>query len=377
MSFARARCLPLLLAVSLMTACGEEKPSPPAPEPPALTVSLAGEEKVYCSFTPVVIEATVADGTPETVELLRPGQPPITLAAPYQYLFDCANTAEGTYELVVQARLQGRAFRSPPKQVFVDRFRPVANGPFSGADKEIRKDAPIRITFSEPVRTAPVSTFSVSMTNNTAAEISWSEDQKVLTVLPASPIVPPVTLSLSLRAADFQDLAGNPMAPEAINRWEWTVPAFLTQWALPPGDSGIFDPAALAVDRSRRRVVAWIGRNPLSRDWDVHVHREAPSGTTQLGGLLSAVADSGTDVHEVAVAVDASNRPVVAWLEDTGTEHRVFARRWNGSAAPGRSAAPRERPQGLLRAPQLAGEGSSGRTGHGVRAVFARLSLGL
>jgi hypothetical protein len=297
-----------------------------------LTVSLAGAEKVYCNVLPVVIEATVADGAPETVELLRPGQPPIPLAAPYQYVLDCANTAEGMYEFVVQARLQGRAFRSPPKHVFVDRFRPVANGPFSNADKEIRKDAPIRVTFSEPIRTAPVTVSSVSMTNNAPASISWSEDQKVLTVIPASPILPPVTLSLSLRAADFQDLAGNPMAPEAFTRWEWTVPAFLTQWAAPPGDSGIFDPAALAVDRSGRRVVAWIGRNPLSRDWDVHVHREAPSGTTQLGGLLSAVADSGTNVHEVAVAVDASNRPVVAWLEDTGTEHRVFARRWNGSS---------------------------------------------
>lgn len=333
MSFSRARCLPLLLALSLMAACGEEKPTPPAPEPPTLTVSLAGAEKVYCNFTPVVIEATVADGTPETVELLRPGQPPIPLAAPYQYLLDCANTPEGTYEFVVQARIQGRAFRSPPKQVFVDRFRPVANGPFRSADKEIRKDAPIRVTFSEPMRTAPVSLSSVSMTNNVPSALSWSEDQKVLTVTLASLILPPETLSLSLRAADFQDLAGNPLAPEAITQWEWKVPVFLTEWAPPTLDnSGVSDAAALAVDRSGRRVAAWIERNPKSSEWDVNVHRQAPSGTTRLGDPLSAVAGSGTHVQEVAVAVDASDRPVVAWLEDTGTEKRFFARRWNGSS---------------------------------------------
>jgi len=328
MSLLHSRPVFLCLAVTLLAACGGEKP-PPAD--PTLIVSLAGPAKVYCTSTPVTLQATLVEGTPDSVELLRDGEPVAQLTPPYQYSFDCPNEQERTYEFIVEAKLQERAFRSAPKQIVVDRTRPLVTGPFAG-ETEIRKDAPIRLTFSEPMKTTPVTPASITLTDSTRVTLSWSQDQKVLTVTPEAPIRAPKTLTLSVRAADFQDLAGNPLAAPAPAQWEWTVPAVLTEWTLPKLADGTFDRAALALDRSGRAVVAWPASSNSGGVVDVYVARADASGTTQLGGPLRAQPDQNTFVSDIAVAVDASNRPVVAWLEPVSTEKRVFVRRWNGSS---------------------------------------------
>ena len=60
--------------------------------------------------------------------------------------------------------------------------------------------------------------------------------------------------------------------------------------------------------------------------------RSDTGGTTQLGGGLSAQPDQTPVVSDISVAVDNSNRPVVAWLEPISSEVKVFVRRWNGTS---------------------------------------------
>ncbi|KFE66082.1 Ig-like domain-containing protein [Hyalangium minutum] len=324
-----ARPLCLVLALSLMVGCGGE--DPPAPEP-TVVVTFSGPTQVYCTTTPLVLQANVLEGTPDSVKLLKNGAPVADLSEPYQYSFDCSNEAERSYEFIVEATLQGETFRSPAKTVVVDRTRPIVTGPFTNGDTNVRKDAIIRLTFSEPMRTTPVTAASLSLTDSSRVTLNWSQDQKTLTVTPEAPITPPKTLTLSLRASDFQDQAGNALSGSAPTQWQWTVPTFLTEWATPKQGDGATDRAAFALDRSGRPVIAWPALTSATGVTDLYVARSDTSSTTPLGGALRAQPSQTTSVSEVSVAVDNSNRPVVAWLEPVSDEEQVFVRRWNGSS---------------------------------------------
>ena len=116
-----ARRLSLLLAVSLLVGCGGEDPPPPEP---SVVVTFSGPQPAYCTTAPLVIQANVLEGTPDSVKLLKDGQPVAELSEPYQYSYDCSNEPERSYEFIVEATAQGSTFRSPAKNVLVDRTRP-------------------------------------------------------------------------------------------------------------------------------------------------------------------------------------------------------------------------------------------------------------
>jgi hypothetical protein len=298
-----------------------------------LSVGLSGPQTAWCGTSPVVIDVTIGGGEPDSVELLEDGQPVAQLAAPFQYRFDCAAKAERTYVLSARASLQGTSFSSSPKQLVVDRTRPtITSGPFSALDTEISTHTPIRVTFSEPLRSSRVTANSVALVSATKS-LSWSEDQIVLTVTPLEPIVAPRNLGLLLYPQDFEDLAGNPLVADNPTQWTWTVPVFLHTWTLPKYGNGVSAaaPPAFAQDSEGRSIVAWFEYTQAGGAADVYVHRSAGSGSTPLGGALSALPGSSW-VEEVAVAADASNRPVVAWTERASTDLQVFVRRWNGTS---------------------------------------------
>jgi len=297
-----------------------------------LTVAIDNSDTVYCTNAPVAVSASVSGGAPSAVEVLVDGETAAWLTAPYQYSFDCAARPERSYAISFRAHNSGNTFTSPAKQIVVDRSRPtVVSGPFLATDTEIAKDAPIRITFSEPMRQAGSS--SLSLVTATTA-VSWSQDQKVLTVTPQEPITPPQSFVLFLHPEFFQDLGGNPLAADATRQWSWTVPALLHTWTLPKYGEGLssLNRPAFARDRSGRSVVAWFEYTQASGAADVYVHRSGETGSPLLGGPLSAVTGGDSWAEEVQVAVDGSNRPVVAWTEKASGELQVFVRRWNGTS---------------------------------------------
>ncbi|HYI00552.1 Ig-like domain-containing protein [Hyalangium sp.] len=326
-------CLLALLLLVVVSACGEEELPPPPP--PVLTVDLASTSTVYCGTNAVPIQATVTGGVPDNAEVLVDGKTTTSLsAAPFHYSFDCATKAEGSYSISVRANIRGYAFTSQPQQIVVDRTLPtVVSGPFLESETEIAKDAPIRITFSEPIRSSQVTAAHISLVTATKV-LSWSTDQKVLTVTPVEPIFPPQSFLLILHEEGFQDLAGNPLAANAPKEWSWTIPTFIHNWRLPKYGAGLssLEPPAFARDRMGRSVVAWFEYTQATGAADVYVHRSGTSGTTQLGGPLSALPDGDSWVEEVQVAVDSLDRPVVAWTERAAGELKVFVRRWNGTS---------------------------------------------
>ena len=297
-----------------------------------LTVAINDPAPVYCNTSPVTVGASVAGGTATAVEVLENEKTAAWLAAPYQYTFDCAARPERLYAISFRAHIQGNVFTSQPKQIVVDRSRPtVVSGPFLPTDTEIAKDTPIRVTFSEPMR--QVGSNSLSLVTATTL-VSWSQDQKVLTVTPREPITPPQSFVLFLHPEFFQDLSGNPLAVDAPRQWSWTIPALLHTWTLPKYAEGLtpLNRPAFARDRSGRSVVAWFEYTQASGAADVYVHRSGESGSSLLGGPLSAATGGDSWAEEVQVAVDGSNRPVVAWTEKAAGELQVFVRRWNGAS---------------------------------------------
>jgi len=297
-----------------------------------LTVAIDNPATVYCSTSPVTVGASVSGGTATAVEVLENEKTAAWLSPPYQYTFDCAARPERLYAISFRAHIQGNSFTSPAKPIVVDRSLPtVLSVPFQATDTEIAKDAPIRVTFSEPMR--QVGPNSLSLVTATTA-VSWSQEGRVLTVTPQEPITPPQSFVLFLHPEFFQDLSGNPLAANAPRQWSWTVPALLHTWTLPKYGEGLtaLNRPAFARDRSGRSVVAWFEYTQASGAADVYVHRSGESGSSLLGGPLSAVSGGDSWAEEVQVAVDASNRPVVAWTEKSSGELQVFVRRWNGAS---------------------------------------------
>lgn len=322
--------LSVFLLGLVASACGKEEPPPPPPPVLNVVFPVAGTE--HCSSFPVIVAATVTGGTPDSVEVLEDGKAVAWLSPPYQFSFDCAAHAERTYAITFQAHIQGYTYTSPPKQIVVDRVRPtLVSGPFLPDQPEIAKETPIRVTFSEPM--LPVAANSVSLVSANKTH-SWSEDQKVLTVVPLEPFSPPQTLTLILYPEGFRDLAGNALTPDfPPMQWSWTLPAFLHTWSLPKYGNGIttLEPPSLARDSTGRLVVAWFEFTAASGATNVYVHRSGAGSNTLLEGPLSALPGSDTWVNEVQVTVDNSDRPVVAWTERWSGELQVFARRWNGA----------------------------------------------
>lgn len=333
MATPRSWLLVLLLGV-VASACGGKEPPPPVP--PSLSVALAGPATEHCSTNAFVLSATFSGDTPYSVEVLEDGKTAAWLSPPYQHTIDCASRAERPYTLAVRAYIAGHSFTSPSKELVVDRTPPtVVSGPFLPNQPEIAKDAPIRVTFSEPIQVSQVPANSISLVTATTS-MSWSLDRKVLTLTPREPIAPPQSFTLILYPEGFRDLAGNPLAPSfpPTMQWSWHVPAFLHTWSLPKYGNGLSaqEPPAFARDRSGRLVVAWFEFTSASGATNVYVHRSDASGGTLLEGPLSAMPGNDTWVEEVQVAVDASDRPVVAWAERVSGEARIFVRRWNGAS---------------------------------------------
>lgn len=323
-------CLASLLLGVVVSACGDKEPPPPPP--PVLTVSIDSSDTAYCTLSPVTVSASVAGGTATSVEVLEDGKSAAFVVAPYQYSFDCASKAERSYAISFRAHVEGASYDSPAKPIVVDRSRPtVVSGPFLATDTEIAKDAPIRVTFSEPMR--PVGPNSFSLVTATTA-VSWSSDGKVLTIIPQEPIAPPQSFVLFLHPEFFLDRAGNPLAAGTPQQWSWTIPALLHNETLPKYGDGLtsLNRPAFARDRSGRSVVAWFEYTQARGAADVYVHRTGASGSALLGGPLSAVSGSDSWAEQVQVAVDALDRPVVAWAERSSNEAKVFVSRWDGGA---------------------------------------------
>lgn len=312
------RAWALLLPMTALLACWSEP-----------TVAFANPNPALCGSQPVDVSVVVSGGTAHKVELFMDGTLIDWPIGP-DFSLSCEDVTEGTHELVVKAVIQNLRVESEPKTIVVDHTSPTVTGPFPGLDPQyLPKDAPIQLFFSEPMRTDGVTPEGFSFTGVSIQSLTWSEDHRTLTFNLKEPIVPPRELSLDLSEANLRDLAGNHALMPPL-RWYGYVDTLYSLWRAPRNAYG---DAEFAVDHAGRSVVALLDDGLTSSDNSVVVYRSGTSGDGQLGGPLSAVPPPGhPNATEVAVAVDASDRPVVAWLEGVSGRQQAFVRRWNGSA---------------------------------------------
>lgn len=301
-------CLPwvsLLLCTALgPLACGSlktdpERPPPDEEEPPAVQfrVSVAAEGPEYCRQGTWTLSISVEGGTPERVALERDGREVETLAPPYRHTVDCATHAEGRFAFVARAMVGDRSFASPSASVVVDRTSPRLDAwrpalPFPTVD------APVELVFSEPLLPESLQAAPTRVRDGNGFSVAHQavlvEDGKVLRLVPAAVLRPPVTLNVELVQRNMTDRAGNPLD--------------VTQGA------GV----------SERRFSYW----PFAR----------------VGERMSELP---IEWYSMALELRSQARPVVAFVEGGDTEAELVVARWSGEAwerlAPPREAEARSR----------------------------------
>jgi hypothetical protein len=338
----------------------------------------------------VTIQVQVSGGTATQVQLLRNDVAWQDLSGPpFQFTWDTTPAPDGDYVLTAAAIIGGKAITSGPVTVSVDHTPPRVTGviPARGS-ASVDVAAPIKVTFSEPVLASSVNNSSVSLTAGAAAvpsTVALATDQTSLMVTISDPksLVLPANFVATV-APTITDRAGNALAP-LDPAWTWTVPAWIklpplaTQ--MPPRlavdasgrpviiyvtsdtvngngvfnvqvarfDGGAWDlsigaPTAnvdtarygysIALDSKEQPVIAWTAAvPPFSGPLKVYVGAWTGSAWNTQFPPLDAINGASTDPTLPSVRVDPSDRPVVAWREQTGSfpTYDVFAARWDGT----------------------------------------------
>ena len=319
---------------------GEDSGTPPdASTPdsgiPDLKVQLLGSRSI--TNGDVQFSVTVAGPTPDKVELLVDGEGVATLSPPYQMRFDTQILAEGLHAFMARVTLGTKAYLSEPRELVVDRTPPqwVSRVPSTGS-RAVPMHQVVRAVFSEPLDSSTVGSSSVRLLSDSgviAADVSLAPEGTSLMIQPTSglPIGTSVTVVLE---QSVTDLAGNPIQVPA-QEWKWSVPAYLPlgePQAANPGRDTQAQSVALQVDGSGRPVVAWIDGSASDKSYGVYVRRWSGSAWEQLGGVLDAN-PGDTFARWCSLQIGTDGQPVVAWSEDGGAGVvSVHVRRWNGAA---------------------------------------------
>jgi hypothetical protein len=189
----------------------------------------------------------------------------------------------------------------------------VAVTPAAGGDAWLHE--PIRFVFDEPVVVVGASVTANVAGTPVAASVALDADGKTL-VVTIDPVARGLgTLEVTV-AGGIKDLAGNAFAGPL------SVQLVLSAWSRPSVDRGVASAApAVAVAGSGDVVAAWAVGPVGSRRVVVSAYRHG--AWQSLGAQLGA-----GETSSPAVVLDASSRPVVAWIE--GGQAQV--ERWDGVA---------------------------------------------
>jgi hypothetical protein len=119
-----------------------------------------------------------------------------------------------------------------------------------------------------------------------------------------------------------------------LRRWTGTAWEELAGSATGDGLGGAVpaQDATTAVDAAGNPVVAW--RTQIGGNWEVYLRRWSGRAWEELGGSATGggVSSSASVSWAPAVRVDRLGRPVVAWHEQDAAGTRVYLRRWEGRA---------------------------------------------
>lgn len=339
-------------ACLLLLACGDS-PSDPTPDggqqpspdggivqppdagPPTPTVSVSFLEPTAATVhtkAPVRFRVQVSGSAARSVALLQGEQLLAELATPYEYTWDIASLAEGSYPVTARATAEdgsGTAV-SPVRTVIVDRTPPavLTQVPAAGEDNIFIED-PITLTFSEPLLPSTVNSTSVRLSDGSFSgydkNVLLAADGKTLTVNPRTSLSGAEQFQVFLRG-EVTDLAGNAIDDPFYASERWLLPPWHAPAALNRGttNSTTSRNQALVVPPRGPPTVAWVQEGRLcAARWDGRAWQPlGPAATAPCGTVTEQY------VNSLTLALDASGRPVVSWRSSYGVE----ASRWDGSA---------------------------------------------
>lgn len=262
-----------------------------------------------------------------------------TITAPQtSFVWNTSGAGEGMYSVTAQLSTNGTTATSNGITIVVDRTPPqvVVSTlvPAIGANNVVLV-APIQASFSEPVLASTVSAAAIPIQtgggSTVPTNVNLSADGKTATVQVTSDQgnnAPGQTFSGSFTNA-ITDLAGNRLLPLSVT-WSWDVPAWVKYAPIP---SGVNATLQVAVGSNYQPVVAYTlcgtasggGCFPL-----LHVAISDGEAWNDLGQVASGLAAA-----YCALFLDDKNNPTVAWGETApngnGGAQVVFST-WNGTA---------------------------------------------
>lgn len=324
----------VLAFVAVLASCQAPGNGSDGNEPGPFSVALTSPSSTAYTRGDITIQVS-ATGEVDAVELHRDGAVLVVLTPPYTYLWDTRSEPEGSYELTAVARQGAASTTSEARTVVVDRTRPYVTSrtPSPGRENVWVGDR-IEVTFSERIDANTMSPAAVTLerVGGTVVDVTvaLSADGLVAGVQPSRVPTTPSVLQLSLEEDAITDLAGNPLLAPAP--WSWSLPVWLRLGAPLNVDPNIAAHVPrIALGRDERPVVIWREDEADSTPpVDLYVKRWDGEAWVQLGSTLSDdPARVGPMYGEPDIAVDGAGTPVVAWTQPIrGLGH---VQRWDGT----------------------------------------------
>ncbi|AKU91761.1 Ig-like domain-containing protein [Vulgatibacter incomptus] len=324
-------------------------------------------------------------GSPDELALVRSGSLWQELSGD-SFTWDVTDVPDGEFKISGMATYGGRQVLSDPITVRVDHQRPTAT-PTSPLEVWPTGPSTLRIDFSKDILPASITEASVRTESErgssirATASLEWNRTTMTVSIEGVE-----VADRLTLHLTDsITDKAGNPLVPatfqfvasawntvggrlvaqdkrgfgstitarsggrpivawtERVGRASSTGVVRMRQWSgsswtpMPePTGARSFEPV-LASTSDHRPVVAWTERSDqIGLGSQLYVSTWDGSSWQPLGDSSLNI-DPGFDAKEPALALDDSDRPVVAWRQQVngspsgfGDTH-VFVKRWTGS----------------------------------------------
>jgi hypothetical protein len=337
--------LAALLLVALLGCGGDDGGG----DDKSLTVSITSPTQKAYVRTSVTVQVVVDGGTATTVELLRDGATLAKLVAPYQYTWDTASVAEGTYALTARATRGNTSATSTPLEVVVDRTPPSLESrhPVGAAEW----DGAISFTATEPLAASSVNDSGVRLLEDAVEirkKLQLSADGKTVRVVVNQPLELPSSMSLQLLPL-MTDLAGNPLSVP-VSGWTWSAPRWrlLGRTPVQPGHGAGYMQTSLVVDAEGQPIVSFeeLEDIPVGQPITPKVALARWSG-----GAWERISPPADANGQGQLAVDGTGRLHLAWA----AAQSLSVSRWNGSAwTPVPWPIPRQTPGIVDRAMRLA-----------------------
>jgi hypothetical protein len=91
---------------------------------------------------------------------------------------------------------------------------------------------------------------------------------------------------------------------------------------------------SIVLDSSNNPYVVWYDDNIGWPNYEVYVKHWDGGAWVELNGSATGGGISNNSGHSyyAVMALDTSNKPVVAWMDDTNGNWEIYIKRWNGSA---------------------------------------------